>query len=127
MVRSEAVTALAALAQETRLDILQLLVTAGSEGLNAGDIACRVQMPPNGLSFHLDRLQRAGLVGSRRRGRSIIYAARFDAIDLLVSYLTTNCCNDEGTTSAHFIGNQHLPCSSSDPDEMRRPARGGHA
>lgn len=105
MGRSGTVVALAALAQASRLGIIQLLVKAGPEGLNAGQIARRMEMAPNALSFHFDRLHSAGLVASRRRGRSIIYAARFDTIDGLISYLAENCCNAPATAQ----------CRRSDP------------
>lgn len=97
MGRSDTVIALAALAQVSRLGIFQLLVKAGPEGLNAGQIARRMEMAPNVLSFHFDRLHSAGLVASRRRGRSIIYVARFDTIDGLINYLVENCCNVPAT------------------------------
>lgn len=88
----DAISALAALAHESRLAVFRLLVEAGPEGRAAGDIGARLGVAPATLSFHLTRLAHAGLVGSRRDGRSIIYAARFDAIDGLMGYLLANCC-----------------------------------
>jgi ArsR family transcriptional regulator len=92
MKRHDAVAILAALAQDNRLDVFRLLVEAGPEGMPAGHIASSLRLPPNGLSFHLDRLREAGLVTVRREGRSMIYAARFEAMNSLVSYLTDHCC-----------------------------------
>ena len=78
METTEAVTALAALAQENRLDVFRLLVEAGPDGMAAGQVAERLDLAPNTLTFHFDRLRVAGLVTVRRDGRSMIYAARFD-------------------------------------------------
>ncbi len=83
---------LAALAQETRLDIFRLLVARGPAGLAAGNIGARLELPAATLSFHLKELRRAGLVTCRRAGRSLIYAADFTAMRGLVGYLTENCC-----------------------------------
>lgn len=58
----------------------------------AGEVANGVGIPPNTLSFHLDRLRHAGLVTFARHGRSLIYAARYDTMNLLIGYLTENCC-----------------------------------
>lgn len=87
-----AVTALAALAQENRLDIFRALVNAGRDGLAAGEIAALLDLAPNTLTFHFDRLRAAGLVTVHRDGRSMIYSARYDAMNDLVAFLTENCC-----------------------------------
>jgi ArsR family transcriptional regulator len=92
METSDAVAALAALAQENRLDIFRLLVQAGPDGMAAGQIAQRLDLAPNTLTFHFDRLRVAGLVTVRRDGRSMIYAARFETMNGLVAFLTENCC-----------------------------------
>jgi DNA-binding transcriptional ArsR family regulator len=92
MKRTGALVALAALAQENRLDAYRLLVQAGPEGLPAGEVAAALKMPPNTLTFHLDRLRAAELVTVCRQGRSMIYAARFDTMNALLGYLTENCC-----------------------------------
>ena len=92
MLKRDAITALAALAQENRLDAFRLLVQAGSPGMAAGAVAEALKVPPNTLTFHLDRLRQAGLIEVRREGRSMIYSARFDAMNALVRYLTENCC-----------------------------------
>jgi ArsR family transcriptional regulator len=92
MKKNAAVTALAALAQDNRLDVFRLLVQAGPAGLPAGHIAEALDIAPNTLTFHFDRLRNAGLVTARREGRSIIYAARFETMNGLLAYLTENCC-----------------------------------
>jgi DNA-binding transcriptional ArsR family regulator len=86
------VQAFGALAQETRLGIYRLLVAAGPEGMAAGAIAGKLDLPPATLSFHLKELSQAGLVRSRQQGRFVIYAANFDTMTGLVSFLTENCC-----------------------------------
>jgi len=92
MKKHDAVAALAALAQDNRLDVFRLLVEAGPEGLPAGNVAAALKLAPNTLTFHFDRLRDAGLVTVRREGRSMIYAARYDAMRNLIAYLTDNCC-----------------------------------
>lgn len=92
MEQTDAVAALAALAQDNRLGVYRLLVQAGPEGLPAGHIAEKLGLAPNTLTFHFDRLRAAGLVTVRRDGRSMIYAARFETMNALVAYLTDNCC-----------------------------------
>jgi ArsR family transcriptional regulator, arsenate/arsenite/antimonite-responsive transcriptional repressor len=100
METSVAVAALAALAQDNRLDIFRLLVQAGPEGMAAGQIAEQLGLAPNTLTFHFDRLRFAGLVTVRRNGRSMIYAARFETMNALVSFLTENCCRGASATCA---------------------------
>src|SRR5882724_3478413 len=92
MKKGDALGALAALSQENRLDVFRLLVEAGPEGLPAGSVASALEIAPNTLTFHFDRLREAGLVTVRRNGRSMVYAAQFDAMNALISYLTENCC-----------------------------------
>jgi len=92
METSSAVAALSALAQDNRLEIFRLLVQAGPQGMAAGQVAEQLGLAPNTLTFHFDRLRFAGLVTVRRDGRSMIYAARFDAMNDLVAFLTENCC-----------------------------------
>lgn len=83
---------MSALAQETRLAIFRTLVDAGPDGMAAGAIAERLRVPAPTLSFHIAQLERAGLVGSRRAGRSILYAAHFPAMQALIGALTESCC-----------------------------------
>jgi DNA-binding transcriptional ArsR family regulator len=92
MEKTDAVTALAALAQDNRLDVFRLLVQAGPEGMPAGAVAEALGLAPNTLTFHFDRLRTAGLVTVRREGRSMIYAAQFDTMNALLGFLTENCC-----------------------------------
>lgn len=92
MEKIDAIAALAALAQDSRLDIFRLLVQTGPEGMPAGQIAERLGLPGATLSFHLSQLKRAGLVTFRRESRSLIYTAEYAAMNSLVAYLTENCC-----------------------------------
>jgi len=92
MEKTDAVSALAALAQDNRLDVFRLLVQAGPAGMPAGAIAEALDLAPNTLTFHFDRLRTAGLVTVRRDGRSMIYAAQFDTMNALLGFLTENCC-----------------------------------
>ena len=98
MEKTDAIVALAALAHETRLDVFRLLVQTGPEGMPAGRIGERLGLPSATLSFHLNHLRHAGLVTFRRESRSLIYAAEFDAMNGLLTYLTQNCC--QGDTSS---------------------------
>src|ERR1700693_617471 len=92
MEKQNVVAALAALAQDNRLDVFRLLVQAGPEGMPAGAGATALKIAPNTLTFHFDRLRTAGLVTVRREGRSMIYAAHFDTMNALLGFLTDNCC-----------------------------------
>jgi ArsR family transcriptional regulator, arsenate/arsenite/antimonite-responsive transcriptional repressor len=113
MKTQNAVAALAALAQDNRLDIFRLLVQAGPDGMAAGRVAEKLDLAPNTLTFHFDRLRDAGLVTVRRDGRSMIYAARFETMNDLLAFLTENCC--QGATEA---------CA---PAAVCKPARGKRA
>ncbi len=88
----KAVTALSSLAQESRLEIFRLLVKAGAEGMPAGEIAERIKIPANTLSFHVKELANAGLVGARKVGRSVIYTMQAKDIGELMTFLTEDCC-----------------------------------
>lgn len=88
----DAVNALAALAQETRLAIFRLLVEAGPEGVAAGRIAETLEIPGATLSFHLKELARSRLVSSRQEKQFIYYATDFEAMAELMTFLTKNCC-----------------------------------
>ncbi len=92
MEKQDAIQALAALAQETRLDIFRLLVRAGHEGLAAGAIADALDVPSATLSFHLKELKSAGVARCRREGRSLIYSPDFDAVNELLGFMMENCC-----------------------------------
>ena len=95
METTQAVEALAALAQASRLQIYRRLVEAGPEGVPAGRIGEELGLPPATLSFHLSQLTRAGLARSRQEGRFVIYSADFDNMNALVGYLTENCCGGQ--------------------------------
>jgi DNA-binding transcriptional ArsR family regulator len=89
------VEALGALAHEHRLAIYRLLVEAGPDGRSAGDIAESIGLVPSSLTFHVQSLQRAGLITQRRVSRQLFYSADFSAMNELVEYLTKNCCGGE--------------------------------
>jgi len=92
MKKQDAVAILSALAQDSRLDVFRLLVQAGPEGMPAGAVAEALDLAPNTLTFHFDRLRTAGLVTVRREGRSMIYAGQFETMNALLGFLTDNCC-----------------------------------
>jgi ArsR family transcriptional regulator, arsenate/arsenite/antimonite-responsive transcriptional repressor len=92
METSRIIEALSALAQATRLAVYRLLVECGPEGLAAGAIGEKLDLPPPTLSFHLAHLARAGLVRGRQEGRFVFYSADFENMNRLVGYLTENCC-----------------------------------
>jgi DNA-binding transcriptional ArsR family regulator len=92
-----AVLLLSSIAQEARLDIFRLLVQAGSDGLAAGVIGEKLQIPPSTLSFHLKELSISGLIKSRQVSRFIYYSANYEEMNGLLAYLTENCC--AGNTS----------------------------
>ena len=93
MENSTAVEVLAALAQETRIDIFRTLVEDQPAGLPAGKIGEILALPGATLSFHLNQLKQAGLVVSTRDGRSLIYSANTDAVDQLAQFLQQDCCS----------------------------------
>jgi len=92
MDETQALDALGALAQETRLRIVRLLVTAGPDGMAAGAIGEAMGATSSRLSFHLTHLEQAGLIQSRREGRSIRYSAAYDALSGLIAFLMRDCC-----------------------------------
>jgi DNA-binding transcriptional ArsR family regulator len=112
MDKQVAISALSALAQETRLDVFRLLVQAGPEGVPAGSIGSVLDLPSATLSFHLKELKRSGLVRCDRRGRSRIYSPDFAAVNALIAFLSENCCR--GIDSPRPSGEG---CSVSDPGD----------
>lgn len=92
---SIAVSALSALAQESRLEIFRFLVQAGKNGVPAGKIAERLDLPASTLSFHLNQLKQAGLILCRRESRTLFYSANYDSMNGLVAYLMENCCQGQ--------------------------------
>src|ERR1700716_4308151 len=103
MEKIDAVAALAALAQDNRLDVFRLLVETGPEGMPGGGRGRTPELAPNTLTFHFDRLRAAGLVTVRREGRSMIYTARFETMNALLGYLTENCCGGAPETCAPAV------------------------
>ncbi len=97
---TSAVTALAALAQASRLAVFRLLVQAAPDGAFPGDIATQLDLPPNTLSFHLKTLAHAGLVSTEQQGRYIRYRANTAQMQHLVGYLTDNCCGGDSSKCA---------------------------
>jgi DNA-binding transcriptional ArsR family regulator len=92
MEKKAAVISLSALAQDSRLEVYRLLVQAGPDGLAASEIAERLGIPANTLSFHLKTLSHAGLVQSRQEGRFIFYSTNYEQMNQLLSFLSENCC-----------------------------------
>ena len=117
MKTNEAVGALAALAQDTRLDVFRLLVQQGASGLAAGEIAEHVGVAPATLSFHLKELSHANLVTARQDGRFVFYAANFANMTRLLSFLTENCCAADGGVCAP----RAAACTP--PSQTRKSAR----
>ena len=92
MYERQALASFGALSQETRLQIVRMLVVAGPDGMAAGTIAEKLELSPSNISFHLKELDRAGLVSQQREARSIIYTANYDALGGLVRFLMEDCC-----------------------------------
>ena len=115
MKKIDAIAALGALAQESRLDVFRLLVQAGPDGLPAGQIAERLNLPGATLSFHLNHLKHAGLVTFRRESRSLIYMAEYAAMNGLLAYLTENCCQGDPASCG---------AGACDTTQLVKPAKG---
>ena len=120
----QAVTALAALAQETRLSIFRLLIQAGPEGLAAGRIGEELGIPGATLSFHLKELYRAGLLSSRPASRFIYYAANFDHMAALMTFLTQNCCRGMPQECVSVLETELSRCCAPAPRRRPSTARG---
>jgi ArsR family transcriptional regulator, arsenate/arsenite/antimonite-responsive transcriptional repressor len=118
MKSTTAIEAFGALAHQHRLDIYRTLVKRGSAGLAAGTIAERVGLLPSSLTFHLQSLQRAGLISQQRAGRQLIYSADFGAMNSLLAYITDNCCAESGET----CGIACAPSSSKTTARSRKAA-----
>jgi ArsR family transcriptional regulator, arsenate/arsenite/antimonite-responsive transcriptional repressor len=108
MESNDAVEALGALAQDSRLQVYRLLVQAGPEGLAASDIAERLGVPANTLSFHLKILSHADLVLSRQEGRFIYYSANYEQMNALLGFLTENCCGGRSCMPAALLRKRRL-------------------
>jgi len=98
METKNALTALAAIAQESRLAVFRLLVQAGPEGMAASKISEQLDIAPSSLSFHLKELSHSAMVTSRQEGRFVIYSANFDTMNGLIAFLTENCCGGQACT-----------------------------
>jgi ArsR family transcriptional regulator, arsenate/arsenite/antimonite-responsive transcriptional repressor len=123
MEKRNAVSALAALAQDSRLDIVRLLAQAGPEGMPAGAVATALDLAPNTLTFHLDRLKAAGLVAVRREGRSMIYAAQLETMNALIGFLGENCRSGVPSAPAEEPRPEPEPQIEPEPKPEPRPAR----
>ena len=110
MESQEAIPAFAALAQATRLEAFRRLVAHGPEGMAAGDLAERLGVPANTLSAHLNVLSRAGLIGSERRSRSILYRANIEQVRALVLFLVADCCGGEAGRCAPALADLLPDC-----------------
>ena len=116
---SKATKALGALSQETRLDAFRLLVGRGSDGMAAGDIARKLNVPHNTMSAHLAILANAGLIVSRRQGRSIIYAIDLEGVPALMSFLMEDCCQGRPEVCGPLIASVLSSCRV--PDGEKAP------
>src|ERR1044072_8518024 len=122
MEKSEDMTALAVLTQDEQLDVVPLLVRAGAKGMPAGAVASALDLAPNTLSFHFDRLRQAGLVTCTRDGRSLIYAAKYDTMNGLLAYLTENCCEGVAPKSDKDCCSPATPAKSTTKSNTKVPA-----
>ncbi len=96
----EVIEAFSSLSQETRLRVFKLLIEFGEEGSVPGVLSEELEIPPNTLSFHLSHMARAGLVTSKKKGRSITYFANPHLIENLIEYLQANCCARESKSKS---------------------------
>ena len=109
-----AIEALQSLAQETRLGVFRLLVKAGPEGLMAGEIAERMDVPGPTLSFHLNILAAAGLLDRRREGRALWYSVNFGQVGALLSFLMEDCCQGQAELGAQVVCGEKSACGDKD-------------
>lgn len=113
MKKDIAIDALAALAQPTRLEAFRLLVKQEPDGLPAGEIARRLDVPHNTMSTHLGILNRAGLITVERHSRSLIYRVELKSVRQLVLFLLKDCCNGQPELCAPLIEDISKSCSTS--------------
>jgi DNA-binding transcriptional ArsR family regulator len=109
MESEQAISAFAALAQPTRLDVFRLLMEHEPDGLPAGEVARQMDVPHNTMSTHLAILTRAGLIEAERQSRSIIYRAKLDAVRALAGFLVKDCCGGRPEICAPLIA-ELSPC-----------------
>jgi DNA-binding transcriptional ArsR family regulator len=124
MDQKHAITALGALAQETRLELFRLLVARGPEGLPAGVIAEKLSVMPSSLSFHLQQLVHAGLIAQRRLSRQLIYSAEYGTMNELMGYLTENCCGRGATVCSPVCNPADTFAKGEDDEAPARPRVG---
>ena len=110
MESDQAISAFAALAQPTRLDVFRLLMEHEPDGLPAGEIARQMNVPHNTMSTHLAILTRAGLIEAERQSRSIIYRAKLDAVRALTGFLVKDCCGGRPEICAPLIADLSPRC-----------------
>jgi ArsR family transcriptional regulator, arsenate/arsenite/antimonite-responsive transcriptional repressor len=119
MESEDAILALAALAQSTRLDVFRLLAKHEPEGLAAGDIAKALAVPQNTMSSHLSILSRAGLVSAQRFSRSIVYRADLARFQDVVLFMLRDCCDGRPEICAPLVANL-TPCCAPKPNRKAR-------
>nr|WP_298687641.1 metalloregulator ArsR/SmtB family transcription factor [uncultured Dongia sp.] len=110
MKKTQAISSLSALAQETRLDVFRLLMQRLPDGVPAGELALKFGVPPSTMSAHLAILTRAGLTQSERQGRTIYYAAELDGIKSLLEFLVKDCCNGKPNACNKLLDAVLAPC-----------------
>jgi ArsR family transcriptional regulator len=115
MESEDAILALAALAQPTRLDVFRLLMKHEPDGLAAGEIARALAVPQNTMSSHLSILSRAGLVSAQRFGRSIVYRADLTRLQAVVLFMVKDCCDGRPEICAPLMAALNSSCP---PKEM---------
>lgn len=108
--RSKVLAALCALSNETRLDLVRLLMPSGAEGMAAGQIGQALGMTASRLSFHLSAMEQAGLIRARKSARNVIYSVDAGGLGRTISYLLNDCCMDHPevlAACAHATGIAH--------------------
>ncbi len=120
----QAVKALAALAQESRLNVFRLLVEAGEDGLSAGEISERLDIPPATMSFHLKELTATGLIAPTREGRSMIYSLQPDVMNELLQFLMQDCCQGRPELCQPDFTSADACCASAKRKAARKSSRG---
>lgn len=118
MDNDQALAAFAALSQSTRLDVFRLLIAHEPQGLPAGEVARRLDVPHNTLSTHLGILARAGLIGAERQSRLIIYRAQLDAVRHLASFILKDCCGGKPEICAPLIADLQ-PCCPAEANAVK--------